>query len=176
MCYDRNMGKNKEKGKIDLVKIEEEVMEKLIKDHMKVTTTESCTGGLLAGTMLNVSGASTVYEEGYITYSNSAKERILGVPYEILSTYGAVSKETAAKMAAGAARAANADVALSTTGIAGPGGGTKEKPVGLIYIGCFLNGDVTVKELRLKGTRDENRKETVRQALLFLNEQLSKRK
>lgn len=155
------------------MRLEEQVMKKLIEHHITVTTTESCTGGLLAGTMLNVPGASAVYEEGYITYSNQAKEKLLGVSHETLQKYGAVSKETAEEMAAGAARSAKADAALSTTGIAGPDGGTKEKPVGLIYIGCSLFGKVTVRELRLHGTREENRNETVRQALLLLAEQVS---
>ena len=130
----------------------------------------SRTGGLLAGRILNVSGASEVYMEGYITYANEAKERILGVKHETLETYGAVSKETAEEMAVGAARAAKADVALSTTGIAGPGGGTVEKPVGLIYISCFLNGEVQVRELRLHGTREENRQDTVTETLKLLND------
>ena len=120
--------------------LEEQIVKKLQEKGYTITTAESCTGGLLAGRILNVSGASEVYMEGYITYANEAKERILGVKHETLETYGAVSKETAEEMAIGAARAAKADVALSTTGIAGPGGGTVEKPVGLIWISCFLNG------------------------------------
>ena len=84
-----------------------------------------------------------MYNEGYITYANASKEKILGVKHETLETYGAVSEQTAAEMALGAAKAAGADAALSVTGIAGPGGGTAEKPVGLVYIGCAVNGEVT---------------------------------
>lgn len=150
--------------------LEEQIVKKLQEKGYTITTAESCTGGLLAGRILNVSGASEVYMEGYITYANEAKERILGVKHETLETYGAVSKETAEEMAIGAARAAKADVALSTTGIAGPGGGTIEKPVGLIYISCFLNGEVQVRELRLHGTREENRQDTVTETLKLLND------
>ena len=150
--------------------LEEQIVKKLREKGYTITTAESCTGGLLAGRILNVSGASEVYMEGYITYANEAKERILGVKHETLETYGAVSKETAEEMAIGAARAAKADVALSTTGIAGPGGGTVEKPVGLIYISCFLNGEVQVRELRLHGTREENRQDTVTETLKLLND------
>lgn len=150
--------------------LEEQIVKKLREKGYTITTAESCTGGLLAGRILNVSGASEVYMEGYITYANEAKERILGVKHETLETYGAVSKETAEEMAVGAARAAKADVALSTTGIAGPGGGTVEKPVGLIYISCFLNGEVQVRELRLHGTREENRQDTVTETLKLLND------
>ena len=152
--------------------LEEQIVRKLQEKRYTITTAESCTGGLLAGRILNVSGASEVYMEGYITYSNEAKERILGVKHETLETHGAVSKETAEEMALGAARAAKADVALSTTGIAGPGGGTVEKPVGLIYISCFLNGEVQVRELRLHGTREENRQGTVTETLKLLNDSL----
>ncbi len=151
------------------MELEEQVIGKLIEKKWKITTAESCTGGLLAGRILNVSGASAVYEEGHITYSNAAKEKILGVSHNTLEKYGAVSTETAKEMAVGAAKTANADVALSTTGIAGPTGGTKDKPVGLIYIACSVLGKVYVKELRLKGTREENRAKTVEEALkLFL--------
>ena len=150
--------------------LEEQIVKKLQEKGYTITTAESCTGGLLAGRILNVSGASEVYMEGYITYANEAKERILGVKHETLETYGAVSKETAEEMAIGAPRAAKADVALSTTGIAGPGGGTVEKPVGLIYISCFLNGEVQVRELRLHGTREENRQDTVTETLKLLND------
>lgn len=151
------------------MELEEQVVEKLIEKNWKITTAESCTGGLLAGRILNVSGASSVYEEGHITYSNEAKEKILNVSHDILEKYGAVSIHTAEQMAIGAAKVANADVALSTTGIAGPTGGTKDKPVGLIYVSCYISGDVYSKELHLKGSREENRAKTVEMALeLFL--------
>ena len=112
---------------MDSMTLEEKIVRELEKKGYTITTAESCTGGLLAGRILNVSGASSVYNEGHITYSNEAKQRILGVSHETLKTYGAVSRQTAAEMAKGAARVANANVGLSTTGIAGPGGGTPEQ-------------------------------------------------
>ena len=148
--------------------LEEKAVVLLAEKKLSVTTAESCTGGLIAGTLVNVPGASEVLNEGYVTYSNEAKERLVGVRHETLETYGAVSEQTAKEMAAGAAKAAGADAALSATGIAGPGGGTAEKPVGLVYIGCYLQGETTVKEFRFAGNRRENRLRTVEEALLLL--------
>lgn len=148
--------------------LEEKIVRELQKRGYTITTAESCTGGLLAGRILNVAGASAVYNEGHITYSNEAKERLLGVAHETLEQYGAVSQQTAAEMAEGAARVANANVGLSTTGIAGPGGGTSEKPVGLVYVGCCINGEVTVEECRFTGNREENRASAVEAALNLL--------
>lgn len=145
--------------------LEEQLVDLLISRKMTVTTAESCTGGLVAGTIVNVAGASEVLNEGYVTYSNEAKHRLVGVKTETLEQFGAVSEETAEEMARGAAAAAHADVAVSTTGIAGPGGGTAEKPVGLVYIGCYVRGKVQVKECRFQGRRMENRLHTVEEAL-----------
>lgn len=153
--------------------LEEKIVKKLLEKRYTVTTAESCTGGLLAGRILNVSGASGVYNEGHITYSNEAKERLLGVSHETLEKYGAVSEQTAKEMAEGAAKAANAEVGLSTTGIAGPSGGTPEKPVGLIYVGCHVAGETYVKECRFKGNREENRNAAVEAVLELLWERLS---
>ena len=152
--------------------LEEEVVELLARKHLTVTTAESCTGGLIAGTLINAAGVSDVLNEGYVTYSNEAKERLVHVSHETLERYGAVSAQTAQEMAEGAARAAGADAALSATGIAGPGGGSVEKPVGLVYIGCCLNGRTVVKECRFNGSRMENRLRTVETALTMLREQL----
>ena len=152
--------------------LEEEVVELLARKHLTVTTAESCTGGLIAGTLINAAGASDVLNEGYVTYSNEAKERLVHVSHETLERYGAVSAQTAQEMAEGAARAAGADAAVSATGIAGPGGGSVEKPVGLVYIGCSLNGRTVVKECRFNGSRMENRLRTVETALTMLREQL----
>lgn len=154
--------------------IEEKIVQALKNRNYTITTAESCTGGLLAGRILNVSGASAVYNEGHITYSNEAKERLLGVSHDTLEQYGAVSEQTAAEMAIGAARIASANVGLSTTGIAGPGGGTPEKPVGLVYIGCAINGDVTVEECRFSGNREENRNAAVEAVLQLLSKKFKK--
>lgn len=157
------------------VTLEESVIRLLEEKKMTVTTAESCTGGKLSGRLLNVAGASSVYNEGYITYANASKEKILGVKHETLETSGAVSEQTAAEMALGAAKAAGADAALSVTGIAGPGGGTAEKPVGLVYIGCAVNGEVTVREYRFTGNREKNRDYAVARAITLLREELLKR-
>lgn len=144
----------------------EETLVRLLQERgMTVATAESCTGGLIAGAIVNTAGASDVLNESYITYANAAKERLVGVRRETLETYGAVSPQTAREMAAGAARAAGSNVGISSTGIAGPGGGTEEKPVGLVYVGCFVNGVVETQEFRFSGNRMENRLSTVDAAL-----------
>lgn len=152
--------------------LEEKIVKELQNRGYTITTAESCTGGLLAGRILNVSGASAVYNEGHITYSNEAKERLLGVSHDTLEKYGAVSRQTAAEMAEGAAHVANANVGLSTTGIAGPGGGTPEKPVGLVFVGCCINGEVTVEECCFSGNREENRNAAVEAVLQLLSKKL----
>lgn len=154
------------------VTLEDVVVELLKQKNFTVTTAESCTAGKLAGRIMNVAGASEVYNEGYITYANAAKEKLLGVKHETLETFGAVSEETAREMAMGAAKEAGADAALSVTGIAGPGGGTLEKPVGLVYIGCYVQGEVYVKKCQFTGNRERNRDSSVVQALTFLREKL----
>lgn len=152
--------------------LEEQVVRLLKKQDLTITAAESCTGGMIAGTLVNVAGASDVFGEAYVTYSNEAKHRLVGVNEETLKQFGAVSEETAYEMAAGAARAAGADVGLSSTGIAGPGGGTPEKPVGLVYIGCFVCGKVQVRRLNLHGSREQIRRNTVEAALKLAAEML----
>lgn len=146
---------------------EEQLVELLAKKHYTITTAESCTGGMIAGTIVNVAGASDVLNEGYVTYSNEAKMRLVNVTEESLQKFGAVSEQVAEEMAKGAAKVASSNMALSATGIAGPGGGTKEKPVGLVYIGCYLNGQTKVKKCLFQGNRTENRKHTVEHALML---------
>lgn len=148
--------------------IEDVVVKLAIKHGIKLTTAESCTGGLLSGRIINVPGASSVFDEGFITYSYEAKEKYLGVSKETLDRYGAVSKETAEEMALGAAKKTGKNAAIAVTGIAGPDGGTKEKPIGLVYIGCYLNGKVEVKEFRFNGNRETIRERTVINALNML--------
>lgn len=154
------------------VNLEDAVGELLKERGMTVTTAESCTGGRLAGRLVNVAGISDVFKEGYITYSNEAKEKLLGVKKETLDVYGAVSEQTAKEMAEGAARAAGADASVSVTGIAGPDGGTEETPVGLVYIGCYVAGSTRVEEYHFTGNRDKNRDYAVVRALTLLREEL----
>lgn len=152
------------------VTLEEVVVEMLQKRNMTVSTAESCTGGLLSGRLINVAGASYVLNEAHITYSNEAKERILGVPHEILEQYGAVSGETARAMAEGACLISGADASVSVTGIAGPDGGTPEKPVGLVYIGCTVKGKTRIERFCFTGNRQKNREYAVARGLILLRE------
>lgn len=148
--------------------LEEHVVQELIRRRWHICCAESCTGGLLSATLVNVSGASDILNESYVTYSNEAKHRILGVSEEILATLGAVSKETAAWMAEGAAKVSGAEVGIGVTGIAGPTGGTKEKPVGLVYIGLFVKNQVYVSKCHFEGNRLTVRQSTVKEALALL--------
>lgn len=148
--------------------LEAHVIGLLKRRNMTLTTAESCTGGLLAGTLINVPGASDIFNEGYITYANESKHKILGVKKKTLKNEGAVSEACAKEMAKGAAKAADARAALAVTGIAGPGGGTEEKPVGLVYIACCIDGEVWVEEYHFNGDRQKIRDITVKRALDLL--------
>lgn len=152
--------------------LEQAVVKLLKKAGLTVTTAESCTGGLVAARLINVSGVSEVIKSGFITYCDEAKHHILGVPSELLEKYTAVSEQVAEAMAIGGARAAGADACLSVTGIAGPDGGTEEKPVGLVYIGCHLKERTVVREFRMRGNREKIRDQAVVQALDLLRRQL----
>lgn len=148
--------------------LEEQVFLQLKDRHMKVSFAESCTGGLLAGRLVNVPGSSEVFEEGYVTYSNEAKQRLLDVSSEALENYGAVSRQVAEQMARGAAKRSGAQAAVGVTGIAGPDGGTHQKPVGLVYIGCFVDHEAVVTENHFDGSRIEVREQAVEAALKLL--------
>ncbi len=148
------------------------LIEKLNENHLTISTAESCTGGMIGACITSVPGASNVYNEGYITYSNDAKERLLGVSHMTLETYGAVSGETAREMAEGARKKSNADIAVAVTGIAGPGGGTDQKPVGLVYIGVSTEKSVIAHKFIFQGDRDDVRKSTVENAIRLAYEQL----
>lgn len=116
----------------------EEIAKYLIDNKLTVATTESCTGGLLSSVLTDVSGSSAFVRLNFVTYSNEAKQKILGVKFETLEKYGAVSEQTAYEMAKGLYAATGADICISTTGIAGPTGGTEAKPVGLMYSAIFM--------------------------------------
>lgn len=148
--------------------LEAAVVTLLKKNNLTLSTAESCTGGLLAGRLINVSGISEVFMQGYITYSNKAKRKILGVKKETLEKYGAVSEKTAKEMAKGGAEVSKTDVCVSVTGIAGPDGGTPDKPVGLVYISCHIPGRTVVKEFHFMGNRTMVREKTVSAALTLL--------
>lgn len=148
-----------------MIIIEEKLVQSLAEMGLTISTAESCTGGMIASTIIDVPGASDVYNEGFITYSNEAKNKHLNVPEEILEKYGAVSEETVREMALGCRKVTGSDVAIVTSGIAGPGGGTVEKPVGLVYIGCAYKDMVEVKAFRFEGTRTSIRQQATVEAI-----------
>jgi nicotinamide-nucleotide amidase len=152
--------------------LEEVVAALLVEKGLTLSTAESCTGGLLSAAFVNYSGISAVFKEGVVTYSNEAKMKRIGVQKATLEQFGAVSAETAEEMVRGVAKLTNTDVALSVTGIAGPTGGTEEKPVGLVYISCYIKGKVHTKAHHFSGHRQKIRNNTVTAALNMLRLQL----
>ncbi|MBO4982011.1 MAG: competence/damage-inducible protein A [Lachnospiraceae bacterium] len=148
--------------------LEKAVVELLLANKLTVACAESCTGGMLSARLINVPGVSEVYKTGFVTYANKAKRKALGVKKGTLQKYGAVSSQTAEEMAKGAAFVTKADVTVAITGIAGPDGGTEEKPVGLVYIACNVKGKVTVKEFRFRGNRTKVREGAVSSALALM--------
>lgn len=148
--------------------LEKSVVDLLLANKLTVTCAESCTGGMLSARLINVPGISEVYKSGVVTYSNKSKRRFLGVKKGTLQKHGAVSRQTAEEMAKGACQMLKSDVAAAVTGIAGPDGGTEEKPVGLVYIACCVKGKVTVKECRFSGNRRKIREAAVSAALALM--------
>ena len=132
---------------------------------LKLAVAESCTGGLVAGAITEIAGASAVFEGGFITYSNELKIKLLGVEASLIEKYGAVSEQVAAAMAKGALEKTGANVVIAITGIAGPSGGTPEKPIGLVYIAVAANNVVTVGKKLFSGNRHKIREQAVASAL-----------
>ena len=136
---------------------------------LRIATAESCTGGLIAGLLTEIPGSSEVFERGFVTYSNAAKAELLGVPEALLAAHGAVSEPVARAMAAGALRRSRAGLAVAVTGIAGPGGGTAEKPVGLVHIVAAKDGQTLHQEHRFGEVgRSQVRLRTAESALRLL--------
>lgn len=153
----------------------EEVVGKLLVDkNMTISTAESCTGGMVASALINYPGISEVFMEGAVTYSNNAKMRRLGVKKETLDRFGAVSEECAREMAEGIAKNSGTRIGVSTTGIAGPGGGTKEKPVGLVYVGLSIDGNTKVKKFNFKADRQRVRTRTMMNVLDWIRREVEK--
>lgn len=140
--------------------LNEKIIAALKKANMKISTAESCTGGLISALLTDVSGASDVLDECIVTYSNGAKMRELGVKSETLEAHGAVSAETAAEMCRGICEHTGADVGIGVTGIAGPTGGTPQKPVGTVFTGIYINGRTVISEHHFGGNREKVREET----------------
>lgn len=152
----------------ETLSLEEQVVKRLKEKQLTITTAESCTGGLLSGRLINVSGVSENLKEAYVTYCDEAKRKLLGVKAKTLETYTAVSSETAAEMAVGGAKAAAADICLSVTGVAGPEDEGEDFPAGLVYIGCCFCGETTVGRYQFSGGRKDVREQAVEAALQLL--------
>jgi len=142
---------------LDGERLEKVVVESLKKSGKKLVVAESCTGGMIASKITSVPGASEVFDRGLVTYSNEAKTELIGVRKETLAKYGAVSSQTAYEMAKGVREASRADIGVSVTGIAGPSGGSEEKPIGLVYVGLADEKGVQTWEFRFNGDRDRIR-------------------
>lgn len=139
-----------------------------------LVTAESCTGGWIGKELTSVPGSSEVYKGGIICYTNYVKEHVLGVDHKVLKQYGAVSKETAGEMASGVRRLLKADVAVSVTGLAGPGGDDFGNDVGTVFIGCETETDLIVNEYHFSGDRDSVRTQAVEAALRLIYETVQK--
>lgn len=150
-----------------------ELLEFLRERQLMLATAESCTGGMIAGTLTEVAGSSDVVDRGFVTYSNEAKQDMLGIPPALIREHGAVSEPVAVAMAEGALRNSRADIAVSVTGVAGPGGGTDTKPVGLVHIACARRGKATIHQRHVFADRGRGwiRQETVAQAFRVVAQQ-----
>jgi nicotinamide-nucleotide amidase len=153
----------------DIHDLTRKLVENCAAQKILIATAESCTGGLIAAALTEIAGASDVFERGFVVYSNEAKSEVLGVPPEMIEQFGAVSAEVAEALAAGAILHSKADVTVSATGIAGPGGGTPSKPAGLVYIGLASRaGAVFHYKCLFKGDRGDVRLQAVKEALTLL--------
>ena len=142
--------------------------------RLRLCTAESCTGGLLAGLFTELAGSSAVFERGFVTYSNASKQEVLNVPGDMIADYGAVSEATARAMAEGALEACRANIAIAITGVAGPGGGTRMKPVGTVHIACARENRAILHEMHSFGDigRTNVREETLIAALNMITQQI----
>lgn len=152
----------------DILASAEQVLAACRAAGLKVATAESCTGGLIAGALTAIAGSSDVVECGFVTYSNAAKADMLGVPAELIASVGAVSEAVARRMAEGALARSRADLAVAVTGVAGPGGGRAEKPVGLVWFGLARAGRVVTQRRVFPGDRAAVRRAAVAEALRLL--------
>ena len=149
-----------------------ELLDLLKKTHFTITTAESCTGGMVAARLVDIPGISSYFEEGYITYSDRVKTKVLGVPEETIAQYGVVSVETAIAMAEGACHVSGATCAITTTGVAGPDGGTTETPVGCVCFGCVVNGKSFSERIVFSGDRKQIREQATEYAIKLLTDKI----
>ncbi len=161
MRYNAAMGKNKQLS-VQLV------ADRLLKHRHKVCTAESCTGGLIAKTLTDIAGSSDWFERGFVTYSNAAKSEMLAVPASLIEDYGAVSEAVATAMASGALRHSRADYSIAVTGIAGPGGGSDDKPVGTVWIAVASAEQRVARRYHFEGDRQAVRSATMQNAFELL--------
>lgn len=150
---------------VNLIQMAEALIAKCRAERWRITTAESCTGGLVSSLLTSIPGASDVFDMGFVTYSNAAKSKLISVPEILLATHGAVSAEVAEAMAEGALATAHANLALAITGIAGPGGGSAEKPVGLVYIACAKDDMTICEPHHFAGNRESIRLNACEKAL-----------
>ena len=158
---------------MDTLPLVEQLAAQLLRRQWLLVTAESCSGGLIAGACTDLSGSSNWFERGFVTYSNAAKTELLGVPTTLIAQHGAVSEPVARAMAEGALRHSAAQVAVAVTGVAGPTGGTPDKPVGLVWFGFALPGRVLSEQMHFPGDRAAVRAATVQHALSRLVELMS---
>lgn len=160
----------------DIESLAIEVLEKCRQKKWRIATAESCTGGLIGGALTDISGSSDVFDRGFITYTNIAKNRMIGVKTETLRIFGAVSEEVACEMALGALDKANVDISVAVTGIAGPGGGSADKPVGRVHLAVATKGGITENRKMDYGApgRSDVRLATMKTALEMLLTTLSR--
>jgi len=158
---------------MELEKTAEEVVKLLKEQGLFISTAESLTGGMLASSIVGIAGASDVFAEGYITYSDAVKHKVLDVGQTALKEYTAVSSIVAGQMAEGVAKAAGTKIAVSTTGYAGPGAADGSTPAGTVYIGIFYKGNTCTKKFCFKGDRNSVRCQTVYEALKMVKEKLA---
>ena len=154
--------------------LKQKLYELLKEKNLKISTAESCTGGMIGACITSIPGISSYYEYGFVTYSNEAKQKLIGVKEETLNRFGAVSAQTVLEMAEGALIVSGSDIAVSVSGIAGPGGGTCEKPVGLVYIGLASKNKRLFNKFIFNGSRDEVRQQTVNMAFEMIINQIDK--
>jgi len=152
----------------DSLKSVQAVADRLLKHRQKVCTAESCTGGLIAKTFTDLAGSSDWFERGFVTYSNAAKTDMLAVPASLIEDYGAVSEAVATAMASGALRHSQADYSIAVTGVAGPGGGSDDKPVGTVWIALASAGQMVARRYQFDGDRQAVRAATMQTALELL--------
>ena len=156
----------------EIEKLKQKLYLLLSQKNISLSTAESCTGGMIGACITSIPGISSHYGYGFVTYSNEAKQELIGVSSQTLAKHGAVSAETALEMAEGALIKSGADIAVSVTGIAGPGGGTPLKPVGLVYVGLALKDKRLFKKLNLTGNREMIRLLTLKNVLELIIKQL----